>query len=51
MKNRYVYPAIFDYPSEGSDDGISVSFPDLPGAASLRNGSGRRRHSGSFTCT
>ncbi|WP_434954018.1 type II toxin-antitoxin system HicB family antitoxin [Paenibacillus polymyxa] len=32
MKNRYVYPAIFDYPSEGSDDGISVSFPDLPGA-------------------
>ncbi|MGP0579175.1 type II toxin-antitoxin system HicB family antitoxin [Paenibacillus peoriae] len=28
MKNRYVYPAIFDY----ADDGISVSFPDLPGA-------------------
>lgn len=28
MKNRYVFPAIFDY----ADDGISVSFPDLPGA-------------------
>ncbi|MGM1023395.1 MAG: type II toxin-antitoxin system HicB family antitoxin [Bacillota bacterium] len=28
IKNRYVYPAIFDY----ADDGISVSFPDLPGA-------------------
>ncbi|WP_336077712.1 type II toxin-antitoxin system HicB family antitoxin [Paenibacillus sp. 203] len=32
IKNRYVYPAIFDYPGEGSDDGIFVSFPDLPGA-------------------
>ncbi|WP_141500948.1 type II toxin-antitoxin system HicB family antitoxin [Paenibacillus luteus] len=28
MKDRYVYPAIFDY----ADDGISVEFPDLPGA-------------------
>ncbi|MCA1294926.1 type II toxin-antitoxin system HicB family antitoxin [Paenibacillus sp. alder61] len=28
MKDRYIYPAIFDY----VDDGISVEFPDLPGA-------------------
>lgn len=28
MKDRYVYPAIFDYAA----DGISVKFPDLPGA-------------------
>ena len=27
MKNRYIYPAILNY----ADDGISVSFPDLPG--------------------
>lgn len=27
MKNRYIYPAIFDY----ADDGITVLFPDLPG--------------------
>lgn len=26
-KDRYIYPAIFEY----ADDGISVSFPDLPG--------------------
>lgn len=26
-KERYVYPAIFDY----ADDGISIEFPDLPG--------------------
>ena len=26
-KDRYIYPAIFDY----SSDGISVEFPDLPG--------------------
>ncbi|MCG3085591.1 type II toxin-antitoxin system HicB family antitoxin [Anoxybacillus sp. LAT_35] len=26
-KDRYIYPAIFDYDS----DGISVEFPDLPG--------------------
>ncbi|QQE79599.1 type II toxin-antitoxin system HicB family antitoxin [Alicyclobacillus sp. SO9] len=26
-KDRYVYPAIFDY----ADDGISIEFPDLPG--------------------
>ncbi|KYP81690.1 type II toxin-antitoxin system HicB family antitoxin [Ferroacidibacillus organovorans] len=26
-KDRYVYPAIFDY----ADDGISIQFPDLPG--------------------
>lgn len=28
LKDRYIYPAIFDY----ADDGISVEFPDLPGA-------------------
>lgn len=27
FKDRYVYPAIFDY----AGDGISVEFPDLPG--------------------
>lgn len=27
MKNRYIYPAVFDY----ADDGISVEFPDFPG--------------------
>ncbi len=27
-KDRYIYPAIFDY----ADDGVSVEFPDLPGA-------------------
>ncbi|WP_018131245.1 type II toxin-antitoxin system HicB family antitoxin [Effusibacillus pohliae] len=27
MKDRYIYPAIFDY----AEDGISVEFPDLPG--------------------
>lgn len=27
-KDRYIYPAVFDY----ADDGISVEFPDLPGA-------------------
>ena len=27
MKDRYIYPAVFHY----DDDGISVSFPDLPG--------------------
>lgn len=26
-QDRYVYPAVFDY----AEDGISVSFPDLPG--------------------
>ncbi len=26
MKDIYIYPAIFDY----AEDGISVSFPDLP---------------------
>ena len=26
-KDKYIYPAIFDY----ADDGISVEFPDLPG--------------------
>lgn len=30
MKKNYVYPAIFSY----DDDGISISFPDLPGALS-----------------
>lgn len=27
-KKKYIYPAIFDF----ADDGISVEFPDLPGA-------------------
>jgi len=27
MRDRYLFPAIFNY----ADDGISVSFPDLPG--------------------
>lgn len=27
MKDRYIYPAILNY----AEDGISVSFPDLPG--------------------
>lgn len=27
MKDRYIYPAVFHY----ADDGISVSFPNLPG--------------------
>jgi predicted RNase H-like HicB family nuclease len=27
MQNRYIFPAIFHY----ADDGISVTFPDLPG--------------------
>lgn len=26
-KDRYIYPAVFDY----ADDGISIGFPDLPG--------------------
>ena len=26
-KNRYIFPAVFDY----ADDGISIEFPDLPG--------------------
>ena len=26
-KDRYIYPAIFDY----AEDGISIEFPDLPG--------------------
>lgn len=30
MKDKYVYPAIFDY----ADDGISIEFPDLPGCFS-----------------
>lgn len=27
MRDRYIFPAVFSY----ADDGISVSFPDLPG--------------------
>lgn len=30
MKDRYIYPAIFDYAA----DGISIEFPDLPGCLS-----------------
>ncbi|MGB9792678.1 MAG: type II toxin-antitoxin system HicB family antitoxin [Thermacetogeniaceae bacterium] len=32
-KDRYIYPAIFDY----SEDGISVEFPDLPGCYTCGN--------------
>ncbi len=32
-KDRYIYPAIFDY----ADDGISISFPNLPGCFSCAN--------------
>jgi len=32
-KDRYIYPAIFDY----ADDGISVEFPDLPGCLTYGN--------------
>lgn len=30
MKDKYVYPAIFEY----AEDGISIKFPDLPGCIS-----------------
>lgn len=42
MKDTYIYPAVFDY----ADDGISISFPDLPRLSSLcryRGGSGKKR--------
>ena len=32
-KDYYMFPAIFDY----ADDGISISFPDLPGCFSCAN--------------
>lgn len=32
-KDYYIYPAIFDY----AEDGISISFPDLPGCISCAN--------------
>ena len=32
-KDRYIYPAIFEY----AEDGISISFPDLPGCFSCAN--------------
>jgi len=32
-KDRYIYPALFYY----ADDGISISFPDLPGCFSCAN--------------
>lgn len=32
-KDRYIYPAIFNY----ADDGISVEFPDLPGCYTCGN--------------
>lgn len=32
-KDRYIYPAIFDY----ADDGISIDFPDLPGCLTFGN--------------
>ena len=33
MRDRYIFPAIFNY----ADDGISISFPDLPGCFSCGN--------------
>lgn len=30
MKDKYIYPAVFDY----AHDGISIEFPDLPGCLS-----------------
>ena len=30
MRDRYIFPAVFNY----ADDGISISFPDLPGCFS-----------------
>ncbi|ADF59181.1 MULTISPECIES: type II toxin-antitoxin system HicB family antitoxin [Bacillus subtilis group] len=32
-KDRYIYPALFDY----DDDGITVTFPDLPGCITFGN--------------
>ena len=32
-KDHYIYPAVFEY----SSDGISISFPDLPGCFSCAN--------------
>jgi len=32
-KDRYIYPALFHY----ADDGISVTFPDLPGCVTYGN--------------
>ena len=29
-KDNYIYPAVFDY----ADDGITITFPDLPGCIS-----------------
>jgi predicted RNase H-like HicB family nuclease len=33
MRDRYIFPAIFDY----ADDGISVSFPDIQGCITCGN--------------
>lgn len=33
MQNKYIYPAIFDF----DDDGITVTFPDLPGCITYGN--------------
>ena len=33
QKDRYIFPAIFDY----SEDGISIEFPDLPGCLPCAN--------------
>jgi predicted RNase H-like HicB family nuclease len=32
-RDRYIYPAIFDY----EEDGISIEFPDLPGCLTSGN--------------
>ena len=33
MQNKYIYPAIFDF----DEDGITVTFPDLPGCITCGN--------------
>lgn len=35
-KDRYLYPAIFDY----NEDGIPVTFPDLPGCITFGTNDG-----------
>lgn len=39
-RDYYMYPAIFDY----SDDGISISFPDLPGCFSCADSDQEAMH-------
>lgn len=39
MKDTYIYPAVFD----NSEDGISITFPDLPGCLPCADNVGRSR--------